>query len=205
MSSVTERAPSGSRAESPDPELHVVLVEPEIPPNTGSIARLSAATRARLHLVRPLGFSLDDRYLKRAGLDYWPWVDLRVHDDWRSFLRAEKPPRLLCFSARAETSYLDAPLADPGGLYLVFGCETKGLPDRILAEHASATYRIPVLGTQVRSLNLANAVAIVVYEALRRRGRLESTGARATQLARREQPPEPQPPLPQPPRSSTNA
>lgn len=175
MSSELERVRSGSPAAPRDPELHIVLVEPEIPPNTGSIARLSAATLSRLHLVRPLGFSLDDRHLKRAGLDYWPWVDLRVHNDWQSFLRDETPAQLFCFSARAETSYLDAPFADPGRVYLVFGGETKGLPDRILAEQASSTYRVPIFSPRVRSLNLANAAAIVVYEALRRRGRLRST------------------------------
>ena len=95
------------------PALHIVLVQPEIPPNTGSIARLCAATGIRLHLVRPLGFSLDDRYLKRAGLDYWPHVDLRVHEDWPAFLAAERPQTALCFSARASRPYTQAPLVAP--------------------------------------------------------------------------------------------
>jgi tRNA (cytidine/uridine-2'-O-)-methyltransferase len=155
------------------PELHVVLVQPEIPPNTGSIARLCAATGTRLHLVRPLGFSLDDRYLKRAGLDYWPHVDLHVHDDWDAFLARAQPLQPLCFSARASAPYTGAPLADDAPRFLVFGGETRGLPDAILAAHRDSTYRIPIFSPHVRSLNLSNAVAIVVYEALRRRGRLD--------------------------------
>jgi tRNA (cytidine/uridine-2'-O-)-methyltransferase len=152
--------------------LQVVLVQPEIPPNTGSVARLCAATAVPLHLVRPLGFSLDDRYLKRAGLDYWPFVDLHVHDSWDAFLAAERPPLLVCFSARATRSYLDAPLGAGGPLYLVFGGETRGLDAAIREAHAAALYRIPMLTENVRSLNLSNAVSIVVYEALRQRGAL---------------------------------
>ena len=150
----------------------MVLVQPEIPPNTGSIARLCAATGTRLHLVRPLGFSLDDRYLKRAGLDYWPHVELRVHEDWAAFLAAERPTALLCFSARATAPYVEAPLAGGEPLYLAFGGETRGLPDSIRHAQAGSIYCIPIFSPHVRSLNLANAVAIVVYEALRRRGRL---------------------------------
>ena len=148
-----------------------MLVSPEIPPNTGSIARLCAATGVRLHLVRPLGFSLDDRYLKRAGLDYWPFVDVRVHDDWAAFVRAESPARVHCFSARAHHSYLDVAYAC--GDYLVFGAETTGLPAAILDAYRAHTYVIPIRSPHVRSLNLSNAVSIVVYEALRQCG---STG-----------------------------
>ena len=148
-------------------------MQPEIPPNTGSVARLCAATGIRLHLVRPLGFSLDDRYLKRAGLDYWPHVDLRVHDDWEAFCDAAPDAAPLCFSARAPVPYTTAPLAHTDPLYLVFGGETRGLPDAIRLAHGAATYRIPIFSPHVRSLNLSNAVAIVVYEALRQRGRLE--------------------------------
>jgi tRNA (cytidine/uridine-2'-O-)-methyltransferase len=153
--------------ESP-PALHVVLVAPEIPPNTGSIARLCAATDTRLHLIRPLGFSLDNRYLKRAGLDYWPWVDLRVYDDWEQFCRQQRRACLHFFSARAERSYLEAAYAH--GDYLVFGSETKGLPKRLLARHRDTTYVIPIDSPHVRSLNLSNAVSIVVYEARRQLG-----------------------------------
>ncbi len=147
------------------PALHVVLVEPEIPPNTGTIARLCAATLTRLHLIRPLGFSLDDRYLKRAGLDYWPFVDVHVYDDWGRFARECHPVRLHLFSARARRSYLEARFAL--GDWLVFGSETKGLPAPLLAAHAETTYVIPIDSPHVRSLNLSNAVSIVVYEARR--------------------------------------
>jgi tRNA (cytidine/uridine-2'-O-)-methyltransferase len=143
----------------------VVLVAPEIPPNTGSIARLCAATQTRLHLIRPLGFSLEDRYLKRAGLDYWPYVDVRVYDDWREFRRQHPRARMHFFSARVARSYLEVGYTD--GDYLVFGCETKGLPPGLLAAHRNETYVIPIASPHVRSLNLSNAVSIVVYEALR--------------------------------------
>jgi tRNA (cytidine/uridine-2'-O-)-methyltransferase len=154
--------------------LHVVLVHPEIPPNTGSIARLCAATGVALHLVRPLGFSLEDRYLKRAGLDYWPHVDLHVHDSWDEALASVVPRTLVCFSARARLSYVDAPLASAPPTLLVFGSETGGLPPAILAAHREQTFRIPILTPHVRSLNLSNAVSVVVYESLRQRGLLAS-------------------------------
>lgn len=147
---------------------------PEIPPNTGSIARLCAATYTRLHLIRPLGFSLDDRYLKRAGLDYWPFVDACVYDDWSHFRRRHRDARLCLFSARAARSYLTASYA--GGDFLVFGCETKGLPAALLAAHRDQTYVIPIASPHVRSLNLANAVSIVVYEALRQLRGAEAGG-----------------------------
>lgn len=151
--------------------LHVVLVAPEIPPNTGSIARLCAATRLRLHLVRPLGFSLDDRYLKRAGLDYWPHVDVTVHDDWAALQRHLPSSRAHFFSARADRSYTSVAYA-PGDV-LIFGSETKGLPRDILDAHRDDTWVIPIFSPHVRSLNLSNAVSIVVYEALRQLGRLQ--------------------------------
>jgi tRNA (cytidine/uridine-2'-O-)-methyltransferase len=148
-----------------------VLVAPEIPPNTGSIARLCAATRTRLHLIRPLGFSLEDRYLKRAGLDYWPYVDLQVHDDWKDFEREHGRRPMLFFSARAQRGFLSA--AYERGTCLVFGSETKGLPPALLSAHAEETYRIPIFSAHVRSLNLSNAVGVVVYEALRQFGQLD--------------------------------
>jgi tRNA (cytidine/uridine-2'-O-)-methyltransferase len=143
----------------------VVLVEPEIPPNTGSIARLCAATYARLHLVGPLGFSLDDRYLKRAGLDYWPHVDLRVYDSWATFTASARPGQSWYFSARAKRSYLA--VRYQSGDWLVFGGETRGLPADLLAAHSEATCTIPICNPHVRSLNLSNAVSVAVYEALR--------------------------------------
>jgi tRNA (cytidine/uridine-2'-O-)-methyltransferase len=150
------------------PRLHVVLVAPEIPQNTGSIARLCAATYTRLHLIRPLGFSLDDRYLKRAGLDYWPHVDWHVYDDWASFRRQHRGARLHLYSARATRSYLEARY-QPND-FVVFGRETKGLPPALLAAHRDDTYVIPISSPHVRSLNLSNAVSIVVYEAFRQMG-----------------------------------
>ncbi|MFZ0660842.1 MAG: tRNA (cytidine(34)-2'-O)-methyltransferase [Candidatus Binataceae bacterium] len=153
-----------------EPHLHIVLVRPEIPQNTGSIARLAAATRTRLHLVGPLGFSLEDRYLKRAGLDYWPLVDLRTYRDWDEFARAYPAPPAKIFSARAEKNYLAAKYTR--GDFLMFGSETKGLGREFIAERADHAFQIPIFERGVRSLNLSNAVSIVVYEALRQTGAL---------------------------------
>jgi tRNA (cytidine/uridine-2'-O-)-methyltransferase len=157
------------------PAFHLVLVRPEIPQNTGSIARLAAATRTRLHLVGPLGFSLEDRYLKRAGLDYWPLVDLRTYAGWGEFdaiFDSAQSPRFKYFSTHAEKSYLDAEY-QPGD-FLVFGSETKGLGAEFLSTRRDASYRIPIFEPGVRSLNLANAVSIVAYEALRQMGLLDN-------------------------------
>ena len=145
--------------------MHVVLVAPEIPQNTGSIGRLCVATNTTLHLVDPLGFVIDDRHLRRAGLDYWPHVALVRHADWPSFLTARPPGRLLCFSAHGTRSYTAIGFR-PDDL-LVFGGESRGLPEPIRAAHAADTYAIPIKSPHVRSLNLANAVAIILYEALR--------------------------------------
>jgi tRNA (cytidine/uridine-2'-O-)-methyltransferase len=153
------------------PPLHIVLVRPEIPQNTGSIARLVAATKTRLHLVGPLGFSLEDRYLRRAGLDYWPLVDLQTYAAWSDFDLIHATTRAASFkyfSARAEKSYLEARYRRDD--FLVFGSETKGLGAEFLSARAEAAYRIPIFEPGVRSLNLANAVSIVVYEALRQTG-----------------------------------
>lgn len=144
--------------------MHIALIEPEIPPNTGSIARLCAATETPLHLVGRLGFTIDDRQLKRAGLDYWPYVPLSRHESWETF-RAALPGRRLGFSARATNVYTDLRFRDDD--VLVFGGETRGLPAAIRDELAPALYRIPITSPHVRSLNLANAVSIVLYEALR--------------------------------------
>jgi tRNA (cytidine/uridine-2'-O-)-methyltransferase len=145
--------------------MHIVFVEPEIPPNTGTTARLCAATNTSFHLVGPLGFSLEDRYLKRAGLDYWPYVDVRYYPHWTDFLARRPSGRLLAFSARATRSYTQIHYADDD--LLIFGSETRGLPDHIRTALAESLYTIPMQGTHVRSLNLANAAAIVLYEALR--------------------------------------
>jgi tRNA (cytidine/uridine-2'-O-)-methyltransferase len=153
------------------PALNIVLVRPEIPQNTGSIARLAAATKIRLHLVGPLGFSLEDRYLRRAGLDYWPLVDLRTYSGWDEFAAAHRAARCMLFSTHATATHLEAPYE--AGDFLLFGSETAGLGREFIAEHADRSYRIPIFEPGVRSLNLANAVSIVVYEALRQMGRLD--------------------------------
>jgi len=147
--------------------LHVALIEPRIPPNTGNIGRLCAATDTPLHLIEPLGFSLDDRELKRAGLDYWGKVDLWIHPNWFEFRDAIARGRCLYFSANARRDYRDAPFRTNS--CLVFGNETEGMPPRILEKHPDHCFRIPMPG-RVRSLNLANAVSVVLYEGLRRLG-----------------------------------
>ena len=149
--------------------MQVVLYQPEIPPNTGSIARLCAATLTPLHLIEPLGFSIDDKHLKRAGLDYWEFVDLHVHESWQHFLDAVVPQQLLFFSKRATKSYSARPYSDND--FLVFGPETRGLPQEFIDRDPERALRIPMLGTGVRSLNLSNAVAIALYEGLRQLGK----------------------------------
>lgn len=150
--------------------LHLALIEPRIPPNTGNIARLCAATGTSLHLIEPLGFPLDDADLRRAGLDYWRHVDLWVHRHWREFRHVIAPERCLYFSANATRSYVEAPW-QPNGC-LVFGSETEGMPPRILEKYPDQCFTIPMNGT-VRSLNLATATGIVLYEALRALGALD--------------------------------
>ena len=150
--------------------MQVVLFEPEIPPNTGSVARLCAATLTPLHLIEPLGFKIDDKHLKRAGLDYWPFVELHVHASWSMFLDRQKPRTLLLFSKKAEQSYTTARYQDED--YLVFGPETRGLPETMLSADRERSFRIPMMGTGVRSLNLSNAVSIVLYEGLRQLGKV---------------------------------
>ncbi|HQR16934.1 MAG TPA: tRNA (cytidine(34)-2'-O)-methyltransferase [Gemmatimonadales bacterium] len=147
--------------------LHVALIEPRIPPNTGNIARLCAAAGAPLHLIEPLGFSIDDREVKRAGLDYWDKVDLWVHPDWFEFRDAIARDRCLYFSANATRPLSEAPFA--WNSVLIFGNETDGMPARILEKHPDRCFRIPMPG-EVRSLNLGNAVSVVLYEGLRRIG-----------------------------------
>lgn len=143
--------------------LHIVLVEPEIPGNTGNIARLCAATGMSLHLVRPLGFSTDDKYLKRAGLDYWHLVQIDYHDSVYELLGADKASYYF-FSTKADHLYTEFSFTQDD--YLVFGKETAGLPEDLLHDHWDTTVRIP-MQSEARSLNLSNAVAIASYEALR--------------------------------------
>ena len=149
----------------PTPSIQIALVEPEIPPNTGNIARLCAATNSPLHLVEPLGFSLSDSAVKRAGLDYWDSVDVRVHASVEHFLDDQPPPSMYFFSTGAKKSYLEADYK-PGDL-LVFGSETQGLPQALLDQYPEQVYGIPMQIEHVRSLNLANTASIVLYEALR--------------------------------------
>ena len=147
--------------------VQVVLVAPEIPPNTGNVARTCAATETPLHLVDPLGFQLTDRYLKRAGLDYWPAVDLHRHASWEDLQATAKQGdrplgRFWCFTVRGDTCYTDIEFQPDD--WLVFGCESRGLPPEILAQHPTAY--LPMTGP-VRSLNLGSSVAIALFEALR--------------------------------------
>jgi tRNA (cytidine/uridine-2'-O-)-methyltransferase len=149
-----------------DAPLHVVLVEPEIPPNTGNVARLCAATGCALHLVEPLGFRIDDRELKRAGLDYWDALAVVVHPSLEALLETFAPPRLWLLSTHAQRPYTDAEFAR--GDALVFGKETAGLPRALLDAHPERALRIPMRDGAVRSLNLSTAVGIVTYAALAR-------------------------------------
>lgn len=143
---------------------NIVLIEPEIPPNTGNVGRLCLATESRLHLVKPLGFSLEDREVKRAGLDYWDEVDVQLWDSFEELQRTQgNAARYFFLTTKSKRAYSDANFRY--GDFLVFGRETKGLPESLLAAHESDCITIPMAGA--RSLNLATAVAIVLYEAIR--------------------------------------
>lgn len=144
--------------------MHIVLVEPEIPQNTGNIARTCAATGATLHLIKPLGFSLEDKYLKRAGLDYWRLMTYRVYENYEDFLSQNPGASLFFFSTKAPRDYAAA--SYPDGAYLVFGRETRGLDEALLRREYERCVRIP-MRPDARSLNLSNSVAIALYEALR--------------------------------------
>jgi tRNA (cytidine/uridine-2'-O-)-methyltransferase len=150
---------------------NIVLIEPEIPPNTGNIARLCAATGSVLHLVGKLGFSLDDRYLKRAGLDYWEFVTLKQWPDLDALRSSAPEGRFFYLSTKVSRSYLDAGF-QPGD-YIVFGKETKGLPEELLEANAETSFTIPMPSERVRSLNLSTSAGIVLYEALRQCGGLK--------------------------------
>ncbi len=145
-------------------ELHIVLIEPEIPPNTGNIARLCAATQTHLHLVGRLGFQIDDKHLRRAGLDYWSLVHIERHDRLEELLAISNPSRFFFLSKRAVRFYTQ--VSYQWGDYLVFGPETRGLPEELLQRFPEQVYGIPMFGA-VRSLNLSTAAGIVLYEGLR--------------------------------------
>lgn len=146
-------------------KFHIVLVEPEIPPNTGSIARLCGATNSVLHLIHPLGFSTDDKHLKRAGLDYWQHVAIHHWDDLNSFLLEADERKLFFLTTKTDRSYATAKYS-PGDI-IVFGKETKGLPEEIRTLYSDRCYTIPMENPNIRSINLAMAAGIVLYEALR--------------------------------------
>lgn len=150
-------------------KINIVLHEPEIPQNTGNIARTCAATGAALHIIRPMGFEIDDRKLKRAGLDYWDKLDITYYDDYNDFL--EKHPEavgnMFYFSTKAPRAYTEVEYSD--NVFIMFGKETKGLPEDMLFENRDYCVRIPMRDT-IRSLNLSNSVAIAVYEIIRQKG-----------------------------------
>jgi len=149
--------------------MHVVLLEPEIPPNTGNVARLCAATKSTLHLIEPFGFKLDDAQLRRAGMDYWRHVEWRRWPGWAAFRAAiPEKARLWFVESNGPRLYTEASFAPQD--YLVFGRETAGLPKKLLQENRENWLRIPMFNMQARSLNLSNCVALVLFEALRQQG-----------------------------------
>ncbi len=148
-------------------KINIVLVEPEIPQNTGNIARSCAATGAALHLVGPLGFSIGDRYLKRAGLDYWKYVNLKYYDSLQEFFDLNKEANFFFSTTKAQKSYHEIKYTED--FFILFGKETKGLPETLLKANYEKCLRIPMLDN-MRSLNLSNSVAIILYEALRQDG-----------------------------------
>ncbi|MDD6275745.1 MAG: tRNA (uridine(34)/cytosine(34)/5-carboxymethylaminomethyluridine(34)-2'-O)-methyltransferase TrmL [Clostridia bacterium] len=148
------------------PTLNIVLVEPEIPQNTGNIARTCAATGSRLHIIEPMGFKIDDKKLKRAGLDYWHLLDITYYKNLDDFFAKNQGGEYHFFTTKAQNRYTDAKYGD--NVYLFFGKETKGLPENLLFENPEKCVRIPMINdSSARSLNLSNSVAIAVYEVLR--------------------------------------
>ena len=143
----------------------IVLLRPEIPHNTGAVGRLCVGLGISLHLVKPLGFALDDRYIARAGLDYWPHLDVSLHDTWEDYLSAAMPKRLIFLSTHGGRSLYDCRFEH--GDALVFGNESSGLPDGFYKRYGASLYRIPMPGEHARSINLANAVSIAAYECYR--------------------------------------
>lgn len=147
--------------------MHIVLLEPEIPQNAGNIARTCAVTNSVLHLIKPLGFSVDDKYLKRAGLDYWDLLDIRYYENFQDFMDKNQGIRLWMATTKAKHVYTEVEFQEND--YFMFGRESAGIPEEILMAHESGTIRIPMLEV-ARSLNLSNSVAIIIYEALRQQG-----------------------------------
>ncbi len=147
--------------------MHIVLLEPEIPQNAGNIARTCAVTNSVLHLIKPLGFSVDDKYLKRAGLDYWDLLDIRYYENFQDFMDKNQGIRLWMATTKAKHVYTEVQFQEND--YFMFGRESAGIPEEILMAHEAGTIRIPMLEV-ARSLNLSNSVAIIIYEALRQQG-----------------------------------
>ena len=148
--------------------LNIVLFEPEIPNNTGNIGRLSLASGCNLHLVKPFGFELNDTRLKRAGLDYWKHISLKVYDNIDQFYRLNPDKKMVYFSAKGKKSFWSIDFEDD--LFLIFGSESSGLPESIIDKQSHNLYKIPLFSKQIRSINLANAVSVVVYEGIRNLG-----------------------------------
>ena len=148
--------------------LNIVLFEPEIPNNTGNIGRLSLASGCNLHLVKPFGFELNDTRLKRAGLDYWKHISLKLYDNIDEFYRLNPGKKMVYFSAKGKKSFWSIDFEDD--LFLIFGRESSGLPESIIDKQSHKLYKIPLFSKQIRSINLANAVSVVVYEGIRNLG-----------------------------------
>ena len=146
-------------------KFNIVLVEPEIPQNTGNIGRICVSTECRLHLIKPYGFILDDKHLRRAGMDYWQHLDVTEYENWDDFLSRNPDAEMVFFSTKGDRSYWDVDYRD--NLYLVYGSESKGLPLDFYERYAEQLCTIPMPGTHSRSLNLANSVALGIYEGLR--------------------------------------
>jgi tRNA (cytidine/uridine-2'-O-)-methyltransferase len=148
--------------------LNIVLFQPEIPQNTGNIARTCVLTNSKLHLIKPLGFSLDEKHLKRAGLDYWQYLDLEIHESYEAMREKYKDSTFYFSTTKAKNIYSDVEMNS--GDFIIFGRESSGLPDEIRDKDPERCIRVPMLETSTRSLNLSNTVAIIAYEALRQKG-----------------------------------
>jgi len=145
--------------------LNIVLIEPEIPNNTGNIGRLALATGSKLHLVKPFGFEIDDKRLKRAGLDYWQHLEVIYYDSSEDFFSKNSDAKMVFLSSHGQQSHWDINYSDD--MFLIFGKESVGLPKPLIEKHKEALFKIPMFSNHIRSLNLANAVSIIVYEGLR--------------------------------------
>ena len=144
---------------------NIVLIEPEIPTNTGNIGRLSLATGSTLHLVKPFGFELNDKRVKRAGLDYWQHLDVVVYENQEAFFKCHADKKMAFFSSHASQEYWDVPYEE--AMFFIFGKESVGLPEELVKANQDRTFKIPIHSEYIRSINLANAVSVVVYEGLR--------------------------------------